>query len=60
MVTYPSKKRYDKENILRVAVGFNRRTEPELVERVEEEENKAAYIRSLVREDVERRKSEEK
>ncbi|MBS6940737.1 MAG: hypothetical protein KH142_04515 [Slackia piriformis] len=56
MVTYPSKKRYDKENIVRVAVGFNRRTEPELVERIEEEENKAGYIRSLVREDVERRK----
>ena len=57
MVTYPSKKRYDKENIVRVAVGFNRRTEPELVERIEEEENKAGYIRSLVREDVERRKN---
>ena len=56
MVTYPSKKRYDKENIVRVAVGFNRRTEPELVERIEEEENKEGYIRSLVREDVERRK----
>lgn len=56
MVTYPSKKRYDKENIVRVSVGFNRKTEPELVARVEEEENKAGYIRSLVQQDVDRRK----
>lgn len=58
MVTYPSKKRYDKANIVRVAAGFNRKTEPELVERIEEEENKAGYIKRLVREDVERRKEE--
>ena len=58
MPTYPSKKKYDRENIVRVAVGFNRRTEPELVKRIEEEENKAGYIRRLVQEDVDRRRQQ--
>lgn len=50
--TYPSKKRYDEKNVLRVAVGFNRRTEPELVARIEREDNKAGYLKRLVREDL--------
>lgn len=50
--TYPSKKRYDAKNVLRVAVGFNRRTEPELVARIEREDNKAGYLKRLVREDL--------
>lgn len=57
MVTYPSKKRYDAKNILKVAVGFNRNTEPELVERMEREESKATFLKRLVREQVEREKS---
>lgn len=56
MVTYPSKKRYDAKNILKVAVGFNRNTEPELVERMEREESKATFLKRLVREQVEREK----
>lgn len=57
MVTYPSKKHYDAKNILKVAVGFNRNTEPELVERMEREESKATFLKRLVREQVEREKS---
>lgn len=57
MVTYPSKKRYDAKNILKVAVGFNRNTEPELVERMEREESKATFLKRLVREQVEREKN---
>ena len=56
MPTYPSKKRYDAKNILKVAVGFNRNTEPELVERMEREESKATFLKRLVREQVEREK----
>lgn len=59
MVTYPSKKRYDAKNILKVAVGFNRNTEPELVERMEREESKATFLKQLVREQVEREKRQQ-
>lgn len=54
MVTYPSKKRYDAKNIVKVAVGFNRNTEPELVERIEKEPSKATFLKRLVREQIER------
>lgn len=56
MATYPSKKRYDAKNILRVTVGFNRNVEPDSVKALEEEENRSQYIKRLVREDVERRR----
>ncbi len=55
---YPTNYRYSKENLLKVMVGFNRRTEPDLVERMEREENKAGYLKRLVREDIEREKQE--
>uniref|UniRef100_A0A7C9NUA2 Uncharacterized protein n=1 Tax=Muribaculaceae bacterium Z82 TaxID=2304548 RepID=A0A7C9NUA2_9BACT len=58
MPTYPSKKRYDAKNIVKVAVGFNRNTEPELVSRIEKEPNRAGYLKSLVREALEREKTQ--
>lgn len=54
MPDYPSKRRYDAENVVRVSVAFNRRTEPGLVARIEAEPNRAGYLKRLVREDVER------
>lgn len=56
MVYYPANKRYEEKNIVKVTVGFNRSTEPELAERVEAEDNKAGYLKRLVQEDVEREK----
>ena len=56
MVVYPSKKRYDAKNIVRVTVAFNRNTEPELVERIEKEEKKASFIKQLVKEQIEKEK----
>ena len=53
---YPSNRKYEKANILPVRVAFNRKTEPELVERIEREPRKSTYIKRLVREDVEREK----
>lgn len=54
MVYYPSNARYEKKNLVKVVTAFNRKTEPELVKRIEQEENKAGYIKRLVREDIER------
>lgn len=54
MPWYPSNEKYAKKNLVAVRVAFNRKTEPELVERIEREPKKATYIKRLVREDVER------
>ena len=54
MTYYPTNQRYEKEKLLKVTVAFNRNREPELVERMEAQENKAGYLKRLVREDVER------
>lgn len=54
MAYYPANKRYAEKNLLKVTVSFNRKTEPQLVERVEQEEKRAAYLKRLVKEDVER------
>ena len=50
---YPSNARYERANLMKVTVSFNRRTEPELVERMEEQEQKATYLKDLVRRDLE-------
>ena len=54
MAYYPSSAKYERDNLLRVMVKFNRKTEPELVERVEEQDSKAGYLKRLVKEDIER------
>lgn len=56
MVVYPSKKRYDTKNVVRVTVAFNRNTDPEATEFIEHKENRGEYIRQLVRDDIARKK----
>lgn len=51
---YPSKQRYDKRTLVKTTVSFNRNTEPELAAFFEKKENKAGYLKSLVKEDYER------
>ncbi|NPD32835.1 hypothetical protein HLV35_06095 [Eggerthellaceae bacterium zg-997] len=53
-VVYPSKKRYDKETLLKVSVAFNRNTDPELTRFIESKESRAEYLRELAREDFRR------
>ena len=53
-MVYPSKRKYDAENVIRVTVAFNRNTEPELYKRMQEVGNRAKYIKGLIRSDVER------
>lgn len=59
-MVYPAQKRYDKKTLVRVSVAFNRNTEPELAARVEKEENRAKFLKRLVKEQIEREKEEEK
>ena len=51
---YPANKRYEQNTLLKVTVAFNRNTEPELVERMEQQESKAGYLKRLVKEDIDR------
>ena len=53
MVTYPSKKRYDKKTLVKASVSFNRNIEPEVCAFFEGKENKAGYLKALVRADFE-------
>lgn len=52
--TYPSKRKYESEKVLKVTVGFSRISEKKLVERIEREPSKAGYLKRLVREDIAR------
>lgn len=56
MTIYPSKKRYDKKTLVKASVAFNRNIEPELCLWFEKKENKAGYIKELVRADFEKQK----
>lgn len=57
-MVYPAQKRYDAKNLVRVSVAFNRKTEKEITERIEQEENKAKFLKRLVKEQIEREKKE--
>lgn len=54
MTYYPANKRYEKNALRKVMIAFNRNTEPDLVEWIENTDNKAGYIKRLIREDMER------
>lgn len=54
MATGETYRRYERENLVAVRVTFNRKTEPELVRRIEREEHRATYLKRLVQMDVER------
>lgn len=45
--------RYEKKAIRKLILGFNRNTEPELLEYIESIPNKAGYIKRLIRQDME-------
>lgn len=55
-MVYPSKRKYDKNTLVKASVSFNRNIEPELAEFVERKENKAGYLKDLVRKDFENEK----
>ena len=54
MTYYPSSAKYEREKLLCVMVKFHREREADLVERMEQQDNKAGYLKRLVKEDIER------
>jgi hypothetical protein len=51
---------YEKENIRQIRLKINRKTEPELLEWIEEQGNIQGYIKRLIREDMEREKEKDR
>lgn len=59
----PSKIRYDKKNLVRVNIAFNRATTPDAVAKMEElareGKSRSAYIKDAVQEKIDRERSGE-
>jgi len=51
---------YEKENIRQIRLKINRKTEPELLEWIEEQGNIQGYIKQLIREDMDREKEKDR
>ena len=47
---------YEKENIRQIRLKINRKTEPEMLEWIEKQENIQGYIKQLIRKDMEEQK----
>ena len=50
---------YEKENLRQIRLKINRKTEPELLEWIEKQENIQGYIKRLILEDMEKKQAEE-
>lgn len=51
---------YEKENLRQIRLKINRKTEPELLEWIEKQDNIQGYIKQLIREDMEREKEKDR
>ena len=52
MTQYPAQKRYRAKNIVRCTFDLNRSTDAELIEHIQKQPNRAAYLKSLIRRDL--------
>ena len=50
-------KKYQKKNTKAFSVRFNKNTEPEIVDKLESQENVTNYVRSLIKEDLKKEKN---
>ena len=53
-------KKYQKKNTKSFSVRFNKNTEPEIVDKLESQENVTNYVRSLIKEDLKKEKKDNK
>jgi hypothetical protein len=49
---YKAQAKYDKENTVSVSLKLNKRTDADILERLDEVSSKQGYIKALVREDM--------
>ena len=50
---------YEKENLRQIRLKINRKTEPELLEWIEKQDNIQGYIKRLILDDMERAEEQE-
>ena len=53
-------KNYEKENLRQIRLKINRKTEPELLEWIEKQDNIQGYIKKLILEDMDREKEKDR
>lgn len=44
--------RYDRENTVRVAIKLNKKTDTDILEQLDRQDNKQGYIKALIRADI--------
>lgn len=54
---YKPQEKYDKANTSRVQLKLNNRTDADILERLNKEENKQGYIKRLIRNDMKAQKA---
>ena len=52
MGKYDAQERYDKENTFRITVKLNKKTETDIIERLNSVDRKQTYIKELIRADI--------
>ena len=52
MGKYDAQDRYDKENTIRFTMKLNKKTEADIIERLNSVDRKQTYVKRLIREDI--------
>lgn len=52
MGKYEAQERYDKENTIRITIKLNKKTEADIIEKLNSVDNKQGYIKRLIRGDA--------
>ena len=52
--------KYEKDNLRQIRLKINRKTEPELLEWIEKQDNIQGYIKRLILEDMDREKEKDR
>lgn len=53
MSKYKAQDRYDAENTIRITMKLNKKTEADIIEKLNSVEKKQTYIKALIRADIE-------
>ena len=52
MGKYDAQDRYDKENTIRITIKLNKKTESDIIEKLNSVDKKQTYIKELIRADI--------
>lgn len=52
MGKYEAQERYDKDNTIQIRLKLNKKTDADIIEKLDSVDNKQGYIKRLIREDA--------